>query len=632
MAEQDDPLAGTEFAGGNFPGAAKPAPAQVGDGDDPLAGTEFARPTSGNVPKVAGAPATTPAATPVGAPVVAAGKPEFLKTNRPEPEETSFSDVISAWPKTVGPSAKAFGESLIEPFTHPKETAQAIGQLGTGIYSKARGALGYDQNAEDKVKDEAALDQMGRYFQERYGSKEAAMRTMKEDPVAFFADISVPFTGGGSLAARLPGAVGTIGKAATTVGRAIDPLSVAMKAPQVATKAISSAINVPAALQSGSAFKSLQAAHEAGVTKNPTFLEHYSGQASAPELIEKVKSGVQKVADERSANYLAGMDPLKARTGLDYTPINDVIQNARGSTSQGIGAFHGTTINAQAQDVLSKVENLVKEFQSKPPGDPHHTLQGFDQLKQGIGNLRYEARGNAQAERVINEAYNAVKQSIVNVDPKYAKLMDQYGEASQKLNDMHKTLLGGGSTDTRINKILKSYKTGDKGNLLQDLAGRDPNLMYAIAGHDLKPWFPGGLRGTLTSVGLGGLSYAGFGALSPAHLLHGALISPKISGGLSYGLGRAGALPERTYRATQPAVEAARQAGRAEEVLPPPAQARGGRISRATGGRAGGVTTADMLIAAAERAKKNDGKVTESLLAQPDEAITRALAIANKHI
>jgi hypothetical protein len=60
-------------------------------------------------------------------------------------------------------------------------------------------------------------------------------------------------------------------------------------------------------------------------------------------------------------------------------------------------------------------------------------------------------------------------------------------------------------------------------------------------------------------------------------------------------------------------------------------QARGGRIHRASGGRLTGITTAAMLMAAAERAKKGHGKATEPLLNQPDEAITRALAIANQH-
>ena len=60
-------------------------------------------------------------------------------------------------------------------------------------------------------------------------------------------------------------------------------------------------------------------------------------------------------------------------------------------------------------------------------------------------------------------------------------------------------------------------------------------------------------------------------------------------------------------------------------------QARGGRAHRASGGRLTGITTAAMLMAAAERAKKGHGKATEPLLNQSDEAITRALAIANQH-
>jgi hypothetical protein len=55
------------------------------------------------------------------------------------------------------------------------------------------------------------------------------------------------------------------------------------------------------------------------------------------------------------------------------------------------------------------------------------------------------------------------------------------------------------------------------------------------------------------------------------------------------------------------------------------------RPERATGGRTGGMT-ADMLIAAAERAKKTIGKDTEALLSTPDASVARALALANQKL
>ena len=55
------------------------------------------------------------------------------------------------------------------------------------------------------------------------------------------------------------------------------------------------------------------------------------------------------------------------------------------------------------------------------------------------------------------------------------------------------------------------------------------------------------------------------------------------------------------------------------------------RPQRASGGRAGGMT-ADMLITAAERAKKTIGKDTEALLSTPDASVAKALALANQKL
>jgi hypothetical protein len=70
----------------------------------------------------------------------------------------------------------------------------------------------------------------------------------------------------------------------------------------------------------------------------------------------------------------------------------------------------------------------------------------------------------------------------------------------------------------------------------------------------------------------------------------------------------------------------------AQQIQQP--HATGGRIERASGGRAGldHKSAAEALMRAAERAKKAENETTEPLLNLPDEAITKALSAANEAI
>lgn len=63
-----------------------------------------------------------------------------------------------------------------------------------------------------------------------------------------------------------------------------------------------------------------------------------------------------------------------------------------------------------------------------------------------------------------------------------------------------------------------------------------------------------------------------------------------------------------------------------------PQRAHGGRIGRKGGGRVGHHYEAARLVKAAELAKKNHGKQTETILNAPDEHVVKALSVANRSI
>ena len=551
---------------------------------------------------------------------------ETQETDQPKTEQPTVKTQTNGmipWSEAATEAVKNVPHSayqtFVEPIVNYPQTIEGLKQLGKGIYSKAEGAF-VEQDPQKKEKDEAIINALKQHYADTYGSMEGLQKEFRKNPLSIISDASMFLTGGGSMAAKLPGMAGKAGEAVATVGKAIDPIMAAAQVPKVAGKALTSALNVPATVQSGSAFGSLQKAYEAGVSKDPIFWDHYSGKADANALIDRVSGAIDSVAKKRSADYIAGMDPSKAKTGLSYQPVLDEIANARGAQSRGIGAFHGETTNRAAQGVLDNIENTVNTWMSKPKDTPFHTLEGFDALKRAIGDYRRDVRGNPEATKIVDNAYNAVKNSIVNVDAKYADIMDQYAAASQKLNDL-KSLERGRTSETKINKILRTYRSGDKGNLLSDLYKHDPELVSAIAGHDLAPFFPQGLRGILTSAPL----YSGLASLvHPASLAGLTMSSPKIMGGINYGLGSIAGAPARGVENIPYLARQAPYVGsRVNEA---------DRAGRKSGGRVSHETKADQLIAAAESAKKMHGRRTEALLDQPDEAITKALAVAKQNI
>lgn len=616
MPDQDNIWAGTEFGGGDSSQAPKSDTStepKDAPSNDVWGGTEFGKsgvPRSNDQNLVASRPA------------------DQRFASRSEAPDMAISDVAKQAITNLPRSAGEFGHALAQPFLHPSETAEAMGKIGTGIYSKAKGALGVEQPAAQKAQDESAINAVVDFYKDRYGNLNNVKRAIAEDPVGVLADASSVLGVGGFALGRIPGAIGTMGEAVSTAGKLTDPVNIAMQAPKAVGKIATTAINAPASIQSGSAFKSLQEAYNAGIAKDPAFWDHYTGRASGTELVDKVQNSVDQMAKERSQNYIAGLkgeDAQKAAATLPYDLVDQSLADAK------TRAFNldnnGNIINAKSpalEAAYNALEKNVNQFRSANIG---HTISDFNNMKITLRNQGKAAAGyDAEANKLVNDVANSAKQTII--DPKYgksenyAKVMDEYGNASDELSNVRAALLSGRTPDTKLNKILKTYKAEGRQDLMDAVYKRDPSLASSIAGYDLAGWMPTGFRGNVVSS----ILYGGAGLANPAlwtHPIHLAASSPKLMGGLNYTAGRLGAVPGNIYSIAPYAAEASR-AGQAEELVNRPQRASGGRISPDS--------NADALVRAAEAAKKDISKGTEALLDQPDETITRALAVAKKHI
>lgn len=141
----------------------------------------------------------------------------------------SWSDVPGMAMKSFIPSAKQAGSDIVQPFLSPIETTKALGNLGLGLIQKL---IPGEQEAEKYA------DSVGQFFANRYGGIEELKKTLATDPAGFFLDASTVLTGGGGLAARVPGLTGKIGQAVSTVGHAIDPMKYVVAAPAAVLKGV----------------------------------------------------------------------------------------------------------------------------------------------------------------------------------------------------------------------------------------------------------------------------------------------------------------------------------------------------------------------------------------------------------
>lgn len=473
-------------------------------------------------------------------------------------------------PSNIVPSSVELAKNIVHPIMHPIETAQSFAGIGKGLYSKAQGAMGIPQDPNQKAQDEAAADAIGQFFKDRYGSLDAAKQTIIKDPAGALSDVAGVLTGGELLAAKAPGLIGQSVRAAGAAGRAIDPVTNAVK---LAGKGLdyaggATANTVGALTGTGSTpLREAAAAGAAGGAQADAFLQNMRNPG-ATDVVQMAKDALDKHYQDRGNAYVNGMVDVKNdKAVLDFSGVDKALQDAIESVQ-----FQGKIRN-EARPVLQQLQSIVDEWRNLPP-DQYHTPAGFDFLKKQIGDVLQAQPDRSIGSMTAGKVYDAVKQEIVKQAPVYGDIMKQYETTSNDLKEISKALSLGSnaSKDTALRKlqsIMRNNVNTNYGARLQAgqaLAEKAPELMPALAGQALSNPMPRGIQGAVGPSAEMMLALTGH----PSSLMALPLSSPRLMGEAAYYGGKLGGgintLANKTGLTSNIAPQLLYQTGR----LPPP--------------------------------------------------------------
>ena len=175
----------------------------------------------------------------------------------------SLADMGSQAIQNIPGSAVQFGKGLYEAVTSPVKTAGAMLDIAAGGVTQALPAPVRNFLAKIETNPEAvdravnAAQQFGGVYAQRYGSVEAAKRTIAQDPVGAMADVSTLLTGGAGLvrggaaatAKVAPGIstkAGEVANVMSRAARATNPVNILAKPARATAKVLR---NAPPAFQ-----------------------------------------------------------------------------------------------------------------------------------------------------------------------------------------------------------------------------------------------------------------------------------------------------------------------------------------------------------------------------------------------
>ncbi len=316
----------------------------------------------------------------------------------------------------------------------------------------------------------------------------------------------------------------------------------------VATKALSGAARtlVPSAFgaMTGAGDDALKTAFKSGKTGGEAadlFRANMRGNVPFTDVLDSAKSGLQNMAAQKQAAYRSGMiDIRNDASQLRFDKIDDAIDRAF-----SMATYKGQVKNKAAAESLSEIKSVVDEWRNLPGAD-YHTPEGMDALKQKVWGLVEKIPFEQKTARsAVGGIHGAIKDSITDQAPSYAKVMRDYHDASDLISSIQDSLVGGRKTNPeasirKLQALMRNNANVSYGarrelaDVLEKQGGQQ--IIPQLAGQALNTWMPRGIQRATAGGATGVLAYMG----NPvAAGLMAATSSPRLAGEAAYYAGRA---------------------------------------------------------------------------------------------
>jgi len=293
-------------------------------------------------------------------------------------------------------------------------------------------------------------------------------------------------------------------------------------------------------LETGTGAAPITAAARAGFAggeEAKQFARNLRDEVPRAEILNMLESNVNTMKSAMQGRYIGGMQQIsKDKTQLDYTPVKTAIREA----TESFGSYKGKEVNSSVIDAMNDVRTKVKDWQSEP-AKIFHTPEGFDNLKQSVGEVLEKQPYGTKQYAAVKQVYDSIKSTIGKQAPKYAEVMNDYHKSKELLDEIKTTFNMGKSPDTQLRKLQSLMRN----NVSTNYGYRDEVMQKAIqgGGQDIMPALSGQALNSLTPRGLIG---KGADIYAIAHLLTSpmtaipmlALSSPRAVGEAAFALGK----------------------------------------------------------------------------------------------